>query len=145
MNNSSRKRVLDAISHKQPDRLPVDLWAEPEVIDKLLKYYNTDNWNHVLDILEVDIRTISPVYPPLVYENEFIRRNQWGERWKKLNSAGIIRRELCITHRHLMNLKTTIGRAAMTMIIQRLQSRLMKCLTGQYCADLPMFGNAQPW
>lgn len=83
MDNTSRKRVLDAILHKTPDRLPVDLWAEPEVVEKLLKYFGVSNWNQVLDILEIDIRTVEPVLPPLIYESKTIRRNHWGERWQK--------------------------------------------------------------
>lgn len=79
----SRKRVLDALSFRQPDRLPVDLWAEPEVKEKLMKHLNCTKWNDVLDILEVDVRTIEPVIPADLYESATIRRNIWGERWQK--------------------------------------------------------------
>lgn len=79
----SRKRVLDALSFRQPDRLPVDLWAEPEVKDNLIKHLNCSKWDEVLEILEVDVRTIEPVIPADIYESATIRRNIWGERWKK--------------------------------------------------------------
>lgn len=79
----SRKRVLDALSFRQPDRLPVDLWAEPEVKEKLMRYLSCFNWNDVLDTLEVDVRTIEAVIPADIYESATIRCNIWGERWQK--------------------------------------------------------------
>jgi len=86
MNDKSRKRVMDAIAHREPDRLPADLWAEPEVKEKLLKYYVTSDWNHVLDILEIDVRLVEHVAPPLIYEGD-VRCNQWGECWRKTDGG----------------------------------------------------------
>jgi len=74
---------LDALSHRIPDRLPVDLWAEPEVKEKLLHYFGVSEWNRVLDILEIDVRIVEPINPPLIYESKTLRRNHWGERWQK--------------------------------------------------------------
>ena len=34
-----RERVLAALAHRQPDRCPVDFWAVPEVVERLLKHF----------------------------------------------------------------------------------------------------------
>ncbi len=35
-----RKRILDAVNHRKPDRLPTDMWATKEVQEKLLQHFN---------------------------------------------------------------------------------------------------------
>lgn len=39
---TSRHRVLTALAHRQPDRLPVDFVAAPEVWDKLVAHFRVD-------------------------------------------------------------------------------------------------------
>jgi uroporphyrinogen decarboxylase len=68
---SPRSRVLTALSHKQPDRLPVDFLATPEIWERLIAHFgvveaeptDTDfydaSWEAVLRALEVDCRVIS--------------------------------------------------------------------------------------
>lgn len=82
---TSRDRVLAAINHEQPDRVPVDMWAEPHVWSRLSKDLGVAGEGEVRDRLNVDVRYVSPTYPPDVEENG-IRQNMWGERWSKANT-----------------------------------------------------------
>jgi len=83
---NSRERMLAVINHEVPDRVPTDIWATPEVWDKLRKYFG-ENVN-ILKVLHIDgMATFGPKYvgPPLpaVAEGEII--DYWGIRRKKVN------------------------------------------------------------
>ena len=84
----SRQRVLTALDHKQPDRAPVDYWAEPCVTERLLKDLALQDQDALLDYLNVDIRGLSAIEPPLRELPGGIRENFWGERWKKVDVLG---------------------------------------------------------
>ncbi|MGA2762368.1 MAG: uroporphyrinogen decarboxylase family protein [Spirochaetia bacterium] len=81
-----RERVLASINHQQPDRVPVDLWAEPGVWDRLKKDLGKGTEDEVREALEVDIRYVSPVFPADTYSNG-IRQNMWGGRWTKTSTV----------------------------------------------------------
>jgi uroporphyrinogen decarboxylase len=55
---NSRERILTAINHKQPDRIPVDLGATPSsgisavAYHNLIKYLRLDLKNHVYDVVQ---------------------------------------------------------------------------------------------
>ena len=59
-----RERVLAAINHQQTDRVPADLWAEDAVWQRLQRDLGQETRDGVLDRLEIDLRYITPVYPP---------------------------------------------------------------------------------
>jgi uroporphyrinogen decarboxylase len=80
-----RERVLAAINHKQPDRAPVDLWAEDPVWDRLLRDLQMPTRDALLERLEVDVRYVSPIYPPDVVADG-VKQNMWGERWMMANT-----------------------------------------------------------
>jgi uroporphyrinogen decarboxylase len=80
-----RERVLAAIDHRETDRVPVDLWAEEPVWDRLLADLGLKTRDAVLERLDVDVRYISPVYPPDVVSNG-VKQNMWGERWMMANT-----------------------------------------------------------
>ena len=63
----SRDRVSTALAHRQPDRVPLDFWAVPEVWEKLFAHFSTRDEETVLSQLGVDIRQVQPEYigPPL--------------------------------------------------------------------------------
>ncbi|HVO38050.1 MAG TPA: uroporphyrinogen decarboxylase family protein, partial [Spirochaetia bacterium] len=82
----SRERVLAAINHERPDRIPADLWAEPGVWERLRKDLGAASDEDVRQEFEIDIRYVSPVYPEDTYTNG-IRQNMWGERWAKTSSV----------------------------------------------------------
>ena len=55
---NSRERILAAINHQQPDRIPVDLGATPSsgisvvAYHNLIKYLGLDLKNHVYDVVQ---------------------------------------------------------------------------------------------
>jgi uroporphyrinogen decarboxylase len=71
LTNYSKKRALTALSRQEPDRVPVDLLATPEVWDKLIAHFQPDAANidsgeffnpereAVMRFLNVDCRVIS--------------------------------------------------------------------------------------
>jgi len=64
---NSYERVKAAVSHKQPDRVPCDFWADKEVAERLYEYLGTDSMDDLLKILGIDRRSVGPEYigPPL--------------------------------------------------------------------------------
>lgn len=57
-----RERVLAALAHKATDRVPLDFWAVPEMIEKLKQHFGTPEEEQVMVQLGVDIRLIQPDY-----------------------------------------------------------------------------------
>ncbi|MDD5726932.1 MAG: uroporphyrinogen decarboxylase family protein [Victivallales bacterium] len=55
---NSRERVLTAISHHEPDRVPITFDAEKEVIELLKEYFHVSSRDEVWDMLHVDTRLI---------------------------------------------------------------------------------------
>jgi uroporphyrinogen decarboxylase len=55
---NSRERILSAINHKQPDRIPVDIGATPSsglslvAYSNLIKYLGLNIKNHVYDVVQ---------------------------------------------------------------------------------------------
>jgi uroporphyrinogen decarboxylase len=82
----SRERVLAAINHEEPDRVPCDLWAEPGVWDRLKRELGVESDEAVRARLAVDVRYISPRYPPDAITNG-VKQNMWGERWEKTETV----------------------------------------------------------
>ena len=80
-----RERVMAAIDHRETDRVPVDLWAEEPVWERLLGDLGLTTRDALLERLEVDVRYVSPVYPPDVVSNG-VKQNMWGERWMMANT-----------------------------------------------------------
>ena len=81
-----RERILAAIRRQPVDRIPSDMWATPEVIDKLFKHFNVNSMVDLYDRLEIDgIFGIVPDYigPKIEQKDESIRYDEWGRGWKK--------------------------------------------------------------
>ena len=78
---TSRERVLTALAHKEPDRVPVDYWATPEVTDLLLRHFDLKTCDQLLDHLDVDLRVIpGPAYigPPFARHPDGTVEDIWG-------------------------------------------------------------------
>lgn len=58
----SKERVLSAINHVQPDRAPTNLQVVNEAQLKLMKHFNTDDFDVVMEALEIDCRYAGPSY-----------------------------------------------------------------------------------
>jgi uroporphyrinogen decarboxylase len=54
----SKKRVLDAIHHREPDQVPCDYWGTPEVDRKLMDHFPVSSLDGVRRNLGVDISYI---------------------------------------------------------------------------------------
>jgi uroporphyrinogen decarboxylase len=80
-----RERVLAAINHQKTDRVPVDLWAEEPVWDRLVGDLGVKTRDAVLERLDVDVRYVSPIYLPDVI-TDGVKQNFWGERWMMANT-----------------------------------------------------------
>jgi uroporphyrinogen decarboxylase len=56
------QRVEVALAHRQPDRVPFDFWAVPEVWDKLRAALNAEDDEEILRLLGVDCRMVTARY-----------------------------------------------------------------------------------
>ena len=54
----SKKRVMDAINHREPDQVPCDYWGTPEVDRKLMDHFNVGSLDEVRRCLGVDLSYI---------------------------------------------------------------------------------------
>src|SRR6266545_4585857 len=75
-----RERILAAIRHQPVDRLPTDIWATPEVWQRLKAHFRTDAHFEIFDSLGIDgIIGISPPYiGPEPKTADGIRFDEWG-------------------------------------------------------------------
>jgi len=76
-----RERVLAALDHRRPDRVPCDFWAEECTWNRLLAHVGHDDRDRVLDDLEVDVRHLAVAEPPERALGEGVFQNFWGERY----------------------------------------------------------------
>ena len=84
---TSRQRVLTAIGHREPDRVPFDYWAAPEVTERLVRHFDLPDKEALLQRLGVDLRTIpGPSYAGQElkqYEDGSVE-DLWGVRRKRM-------------------------------------------------------------
>ncbi len=77
---NSKQRVLTALDHRQPDRVPFDYLGTPEVSEMLKRHFDTD-MDGLLERLGIDLRVIKPIYEgPSDLETWIDGRfiNMWG-------------------------------------------------------------------
>jgi uroporphyrinogen decarboxylase len=81
---NSRERVITAFAHKQPDGVPIDYFATPEIHTMLLEHFGTNSDDHLRDLLDTDIRYINPGYggPELDKFSDGSFMDIWGIRKK---------------------------------------------------------------
>lgn len=78
---SSRERVLCALAHQAPDRVPCDFWAEPPTWNRLFAYRSYTDKERLLRELGVDLRRLEIAGPPEQTVAQGIYQNFWGERY----------------------------------------------------------------
>jgi len=104
---SSRERVLTALNHQEPDRVPTALWGsyytlQDQIYFKLLEHLSLGeplppfrrlknrNSNYmddrILDALETDIRYVWLGFDDLVGPYPESGLDAWGVRWKRLGA-----------------------------------------------------------
>lgn len=82
---NSRERVLTAINHERPDRVPIN-YRSVDIVRKRLQDYYKLSYEELLDFLMVDFREIIPPYTGPKYERD--KNNQFYDEW------GVRRKEL---------------------------------------------------
>lgn len=78
---NSRERVNIALSHQEPDRVPIDYWATKEIETKLLKHFGFSGREEILREFDVDFRYIEgPKYigPELPVHDDGCVEDHWG-------------------------------------------------------------------
>jgi uroporphyrinogen decarboxylase len=78
---TSRERVLAALRHEQPDRVPRDFWAEPPTWNRLLAHTGLHYKDQLLDSLGVDVRHLEAASTPDLEVGGGVLQNFWGERF----------------------------------------------------------------
>ena len=75
-----RERILAAVTHKPTDRFPTDIWATPEVWEKLHAHFKTENNLEIYDQLGIDgIIGIGPEYiGPTLHKEDGYFENEWS-------------------------------------------------------------------
>jgi uroporphyrinogen decarboxylase len=58
---NSKQRVIAAVDHREPDRVPLAYGATPETTEALQKYLGVANEEELLRALRIDFRNVNPV------------------------------------------------------------------------------------
>lgn len=79
-----RQRVLTAMRHQEPDRVPLFYRDVPEVRQRLLKDLDLKDFDTLLEYFAIDFRWVEPAYigPPLEDRQTGIRRDIWGVAYR---------------------------------------------------------------
>jgi uroporphyrinogen decarboxylase len=76
---NSRERVLAAIAHREPDRLPITFDAQPEVIAALQAHFGAATRDGVWDALHADTRLVGVNHhSPLIRKEGEVDYDFWG-------------------------------------------------------------------
>ncbi|PRY99983.1 uroporphyrinogen decarboxylase [Marinilabilia salmonicolor] len=75
-----KERVLTALNHEEPDRVPVFYWAVPEFTQKMMSELGFSDVDRLLEHLDIDFRWVEPVYsgPKLVHQKKGKKKDIWG-------------------------------------------------------------------
>jgi uroporphyrinogen decarboxylase len=106
--NASRERVMAAVRREQPDRIPVDYWANPEVTERLLTHFDLTDRESLLQRLGVDLRYVmGPSYrgQQMKVHDDGIIEDHWGVLRKPMTVDGTDRdgRAWTWTYKHVHN------------------------------------------
>jgi uroporphyrinogen decarboxylase len=78
---TSRERVLAAVRHEAPDRVPRDFWAEEPAWRRLLDHVGYDDRERLLRQLEIDLRHLDAEGPAERAVGDGVFQSFWGERY----------------------------------------------------------------
>lgn len=79
-----RERVMAAVRHEEPDRVPLFYRDVPEVRTRLMEDLRCPDFETLLQHLDIDFRWVGPEYvgPPLEDESTGRRRDIWGVEYE---------------------------------------------------------------
>lgn len=82
---TSRERVLTAMNHIRPDRVPINFRSVDTVANRLEHYYSA-SYQELLQYLQVDFREVIPPYIGPVFEKDENGNfyDEWGVRRKEV-------------------------------------------------------------
>ena len=78
---NSRERLLSALSHSQPDRVPRNFWAEPPTWNRIFDFVGHTDKEKILTQLDIDIRILDVPGPVDMELGGGVYRNFWGEQF----------------------------------------------------------------
>jgi len=81
MKINSRERILTALRHESPDRVPRNFWAEPPTWNRLFAHVGHRESERILDELKIDLRSLQVNGPPEREVADGLFRNFWGEQY----------------------------------------------------------------
>ncbi|MFQ6016551.1 MAG: uroporphyrinogen decarboxylase family protein, partial [Anaerolineae bacterium] len=83
-----RQRVEMALRHEEPDRVPFDFWAVPEVWDALRGYLGVEAEEDVLRLLGADCRLVAPDYvgPAPRLQPDGTYYDAWGTHRRRVSN-----------------------------------------------------------
>ena len=87
----ARERVLCALSHAEPDRVPIDCWASPQFTPRLLGHLGLTSEEELLNQLGVDLRYVrGPSYAGLELRAhpDGTTEDLWGVRRRTVTVLG---------------------------------------------------------
>lgn len=86
---TSKERVLTAIAHAEPDRVPVNYYGNAGIDRRLREHFGTDD---ILAALQVDFRPVNASYigPSLHQDEGDVKVDDWGvhRRWVEHETGG---------------------------------------------------------
>jgi uroporphyrinogen decarboxylase len=82
----SKERVLRAINHEEPDRVPCDFWGLEDTKARLRAHFGVEDDEGFLEALGIDIRSVWPAYigPEKKTYPDGSLEDFWGIRRKKI-------------------------------------------------------------
>ncbi len=93
---NSRERVLAAIEHRTPDRLPITFDAEKEVIELLMRHFKVSTRDQVWDALHADTRLVGADHNhPRIRKEGEVSYDFWGIGAKPQVYSGGTYNEYC--------------------------------------------------
>ncbi len=87
----SRSRVVATLRHEEPDRIPIDYWANAEVTERLLRHYGAPDKEALLQTLGVDLRYVmGPSFVGLQMKkhDDGLVEDHWGVLRKAMTVEG---------------------------------------------------------
>lgn len=87
---NARSRVLATLNGQTPDRVPVDLWLVPELVEKLKETLGVDDELDIYRTLDVDkIVWLGVPYRgvQITDPNEKVKSNAWGVRFENVQAS----------------------------------------------------------
>ncbi len=87
---NARERVLAVLEGREPDRIPVDIWLVPELVEKFKQYLKVETEDDIYRKLDVD----KIAWPGIPYKGRILRDpnehqevNHWGVRFKQVQAS----------------------------------------------------------